>query len=192
MALTRAFLKSLGLDEDKVTSIIEAHTETINGLTTAKTQLEQQLAEAKKDGETLKTVQKELDDLKKEDYKTKYETEKKAHEDLVASNAAKEAKTAKETAVKAFYESKNIKGANLAIAMRGTSLDGIELDDKGAIKDTKTLEDLVAGDFKPLTNAAGPRVVGSGASVGGGSDGGAGKNTGYNLRNALHDAYDNK
>lgn len=190
MALTRAFLKSLGLDEDKVTSIIEAHTETINGLTTAKTQLEQQLAEAKKDGETLKTVQKELDDLKKEDYKTKYETEKKAHDDLVASNAAKEAKTAKETAVKAFYESKNIKGANLAIAMRGTSLDGIELNDKGAIKDTKALEDLVAGDFKPLTSAAGSRVVSSGASVGGGSDAGAGKNTGYNLRASLHDAYD--
>ena len=191
MALTRAFLKSLGLDEDKVTSIIEAHTETVNGLKSEKATLEQQLADAKKDADTLTTVQKELDDLKKEDYKTKYETEKKAHEDLVASNAAKEAKTAKETAVKAFYESKNIKGANLAIAMRGTNMDGIELDDKGAIKDTKTLEDLVAGDFKPLTNATGPRVVDSGASVGSGS-GASGDGKPLSLRAALHDAYDTK
>ena len=187
MSLTRAFLKSLGLDEDKVTSIIEAHTETVNGLKNEKATLEQKLADAQKDSDTLKTVQQELDDLKKEDYKTKYESEKTAHEGLKSSIQKEKDKTAKETAVKAFYESKNIKGGNLAIAMRGTNLDTLELDDKGQLKDTSALDALVAGDFKPL--ATGPRVVDSGGKLGNPDNDG---NKPMSLRAALHDAYDKK
>ena len=65
--------------------------------------------------------------------------------------ADKENKAAREAAVKAFFESKNITGSNLAIAMRGArdEIAGIELDgDK--IKDTKALDDLVAGEFAGL------------------------------------------
>jgi chromosome segregation ATPase len=188
MALTRAFLKSLGLDEDKVTSIIEAHTETISGLKSEKAALEQQLADAQKDGETLKTVQKELDDLKKDDYKGKYESEKQAHEDLKATVQKDKDRAAKETAVRAYYEAKNIKGANQAIAMRGTNLDALELDDKGAIKDTSALDALVAGDFKPLT--AGARVVDSGGALGNPDNGGSNKPLSLNA--ALREAYKEK
>ena len=185
MALTRAFLKSLGLDEDKATSIIEAHTETVNGLKSEKADLESKLAAAQKDGETLKTVQKELDDLKKDDYKGKYESEKNAHDALKSSVQKEKDKVAKETAVKAFYEGKNIKGGNLTIALRGTNLDSLELDDKGQLKDTAALDALVAGDFKPLVGA---RVVDSSGKL----EPDHGGDKPLSLRAALHDAYDNK
>ena len=80
-----------------------------------------------------------------------YKTLKKSFEDYKAEIANKQAKEAKEKAVRAFYESKGITGKNLEIAMRGSraEIDGIELDgDK--IKDTSALDALVKGDFSGL------------------------------------------
>ena len=80
-----------------------------------------------------------------------YKTLKKSFDDYKAEIANKQAKEAKEKAVRAFYESKGITGKNLEIAMRGsrTEIDGIELDgDK--IKDNSALDALVKGDFSGL------------------------------------------
>ena len=80
-----------------------------------------------------------------------YKTLKKSFDDYKAEIASKQAKEAKEKAVRAFYESKGITGKNLEIAMRGSraEIDGIELDgDK--IKDDSTLDALVKGDFSGL------------------------------------------
>ena len=108
----------------------------------------------KKGAETLADVKKELDALKAnsgDDYKAKYEAEKKAFADYKADQTAKETKAAKEKAVKAYFEGKNITGANLDIAMRGCrdEIGAIELDgDK--IKDTAALDALVDGTFAGL------------------------------------------
>ena len=178
MALTRSMLKGMGLTEEQVSAIIDAHTETVDGL-------KDSLKAAKADADKLKTVQKELDDLKKDDYKGKYESEKNAHDALKSSVQKEKDKAAKETAVKAFYEGKNIKGGNLTIALRGTNLDSLELDDKGQLKDTAALDALVAGDFKPLVGA---RVVDSSGKL----EPDHGGDKPLSLRAALHDAYDNK
>ena len=80
-----------------------------------------------------------------------YKTLKKSFDDYKAEIANKQAKEAKEKAVRAFYESKGITGKNLEIAMRGSraEIDGIELDgDK--IKDDSALDALVKGDFSGL------------------------------------------
>ena len=80
-----------------------------------------------------------------------YKTLEKSFNDYKAENANKQAKEAKEKAVRAFYESKGITGKNLEIAMRGSraEIDGIELDgDK--IKDNSALDALVRGDFSGL------------------------------------------
>ena len=80
-----------------------------------------------------------------------YKTLEKSFNDYKAEIANKQAKEAKEKAVRAFYESKGITGKNLEIAMRGSraEIDGIELDgDK--IKDNSVLDALVKGDFSGL------------------------------------------
>ena len=151
MALTRNFLKALGLNEEQINSIVEAHTETISGI-------KDELKTAKAKAEKLNEVEKELNDLKaanagSEDYKTKYEREHKDVENYKSEIMAKEAKATKETAVKAYFESKGITGKNLVIAMRGikSDIDGIELDgDK--IKDKTSLDDLVKGDYAGLVS----------------------------------------
>lgn len=80
-----------------------------------------------------------------------YKTLKKSFDDYKEEIVNKQAKEAKEKAVRAFYESKGITGKNLEIAIRGSraEIDGIELDG-GKIKDASTLDALVNGDFSGL------------------------------------------
>lgn len=170
MALSRKFLKAMGLTEEQIDSVVEAHRETVDGLQKSLTAAEDK---AKKyDG-----VEKELNELKaansgSEDFKIKYETEHTAFEKYKSEIAAKETRAAKETALKAYFEKNNIVGKNQAIAMRGikSELDGIELDEKGNIKDTASLDELVKGDYAGListTKTEGANIADPPANIGG-------------------------
>lgn len=145
MAVTRKFLKGMGLTDEQVDTIIEAHAETVDGL-------KEKLAKAEADAATLEAVTKERDELKAGgDFKEKYEAEHKAFDEYKKSITAKETRAAKEKAVREYLTSKNITGGNLDIAMRGLSaeIDAAELDGE-KIKDTKPLDDLIGGTFKGL------------------------------------------
>lgn len=147
MALTRKLLKGMGLTDEQVDTIIEAHTDTVDGL-------KADVSKYKSDAEKLPGVQKELDELKAAGdggYKEKYEKEHSDFEAFKSDIAAKETKAAKEKAVRAYFESKNITGANLDLAMRGcgTEMAALEMDGE-KIKDTKSLDALLTGTYKGL------------------------------------------
>ena len=112
------------------------------------------LTKYKADAEKLTCVQKELDDLKAAGdggYKEKYEKEHSDFEAFKADVTAKESKAAKEKAVRAYFESKNITGANLHLAMRGCGEEMAELVmDGDKIKDTTSLDALIDGAYKSL------------------------------------------
>lgn len=149
MALTRRLLKGMGLTDEQMDTIIEAHTDTVDGL-------KADLAKYKTDAEQLPKVQRELDTLKAAGdggYQEKYEKVKKDFDDYKAEVSTKETKAAKEKAVRAYYESKGITGKSLDIAIRGSGaeIDALELDgDK--IKDTSALDELVKGTFSGLVS----------------------------------------
>lgn len=160
MALTRKFLKAMGIEDEKIDQIIEAHTETVSGL---KDSLDKAEAAAK----DFPAVQKELDaakaDLeavKKDGWKDRHDALQKEHnalkkefESYKSDVSAKEAKSAKEAAARAYYESKGITGKALDIAMRGSGaeIESLELEG-GKIKDAAALEALVKGDFSGLVS----------------------------------------
>lgn len=155
MALTRKLLKGMGLTDEQVDTIIEAHTDTVDGLKADVTRY-------KADAEKLPGVQKQLDDLKAAGdggYKEKYEKEHSAFEAFKTDITAKESKAAKEKAVRAYFESKNITGANLDLAMRGCGeeMSTLELDGE-KIKDTKSLDALVDGTYKSLVSKPAVRL----------------------------------
>lgn len=168
MALTRKSLKAMGLTDEQVDSIVEMHTETVDGL-------KEKLKAAEEKAGKLDDVQKELDSLKAdhgEDYKAKYEKEHKDFEAFKKDISAKEVKAAKESAAKAYFESKNITGTNLAIAMRGArdEIAGIELDGTN-IKDTSALDALISGEYAGLvvtTSKQGAATANPPANTGGG------------------------
>ena len=139
----------MGLTDEQVDTIIEAHTDTVDGL-------KADVSKYKSDAEKLAGVEKELNDLKAMGdggYKEKYEKEHKAFEDYKADITAKESKAAKEKAVRAYFESKNITGSNLDLAMRGCGEEMAALEMDGEkIKDTKILDALVDGTYKGLVS----------------------------------------
>ena len=147
MGLTRKLLKGMGLTDEQVDTIIEAHTDTVDGL-------KEQVKTYKADAEKLPNVQKELDDLKAAGdggYKEKYEKEHKAFEDYKADVGAKETRAAKEKAVMEYLKGKNVQEGNLKLAMRSLNaeIEAAELDgDK--LKDTKAFDALIEGDLKGL------------------------------------------
>ena len=149
MALTRRALKAMGIDDEKIDEIIAMHTETVEGL-------KADIAKYKEDAEKLPTVQKELDALKAAGdggLQERFDALQREYDEFKGQVTAKEAKTAKESAVRAYYESKGITGKALDIAMRGSAqeIDAIEMDgDK--IKDSSALDSLVSGVFSGLVS----------------------------------------
>lgn len=155
MALTRKFLKAMGVEEDKVEQIIEAHTATVDGL-------QADLEKAQADAKGMPGLQKELQAAKealsaaKDDgWKERHDALKKEFEDYKSDISAKEAKAAKESAVRAYFESKGITGKALGVAMRGSAaeIDAVELVEGGKLKDTAALDALVEGDFSGLVGS---------------------------------------
>lgn len=167
MALTRKLLKGMGLTDEQVDTIIEAHTDTVDGLKT-------DITRYKADAEKLPGVQKELNDLKAAGdggYKAKYEKEHSDFETFKSDIAAKETKAAKEKAVRAYFESKNITGANLDLAMRGCGEEMAALEmDGDKIKDAKSLDALISGTYKSLVSTT--QVKGANPATPPGSTGG--------------------
>lgn len=101
----------------------------------------------KADAEKLPGVQKELDDLKgkgDDGYKEKYDAEHKAFEDYKTSVAAEKTTAAKEKALETALKKVGIADKRLQSVARLCKGDGLleklELDDKGAIKDSDKLE----------------------------------------------------
>ena len=173
MALTRKFLKAMGIEDEKIDQIIEAHTETVSSL---KDQLDGQKADADKLADLQKQLDKanaDLEAVKKDGWKDKHDALKKEFEDYKAGVTAKETRAAKEAAARAYYESKGITGKALDIAMRGsgTEIDALELGEDGKIKDAAALEALVKGDFSGLvstTTTSGANTAHPPANTGGG------------------------
>lgn len=140
MAITRKLLKGMGLTEEQQDTIIEAHTDTVNGL-------KADVDRYKADAEKLPGVQKELDDLKgkgDDGYKEKYESEHKAFEDYKKTVAAEKTTAAKEKAVEAVLKKIGVSEKRLQsvakLAKADGLLDALELNDDGAVKEADKLE----------------------------------------------------
>lgn len=178
MALTKAqvreILSSAGVDsehmKEAVDKIIDGHVATVDAL-------KEDIGKYKPDAEKLEAVQKELDELKKTtadaaEWQKKAEDLEKKYNDLVSANTEKEAKAAKESAARAYYESKGITGKALDIAIRGSGAEiaALEIGKDGKIKDSAALEALVKGDFSGLvgqTHTEGAPTATPPANVGG-------------------------
>ena len=147
MALTRKLLKGMGLTDEQVDTIIEAHTDTVDGL-------KADVSKYKTDAEKLTDVQKELDDLKAkgdDGWKEKHDKLKGEFDKYKGDIEAKETKAKVNNAVRSYLESKSITGDNLDLAMMACEsiIASAELDgDK--LKDTTALDTLVGSKFKRL------------------------------------------
>lgn len=158
MALTRKSLKAMGLTEEQVDSIIELHLE-------VKNDLEEQIKTYKANALKLKDVQKELDDLKKddgEDWKGKYEAEKAAHEKTKSDHAAKETAVKVRDAYRTLLKEAGVAEKYLGTVLKATDLSAVKLDKDGKIEGADKLTESVKtewADFIQTTTVRGAQVA---------------------------------
>lgn len=147
MALTRKLLRGMSLTEEQVETIIEAHTETVNGL-------KDDLDTYKESAEKLLSVQKELDELKKQSgdsgkvvAKDEYDRLKNEYETFKSDTIAKETKTAKDAAYRNLLKEAGIDPKRIDAIVKITDIGAIELTEDGKIKDAETRTATVKTDF---------------------------------------------
>ena len=130
MSLTRKMLKAMGIEEEKIDQIIEAHSETVDSLKADRDSY-------KEDAEKLKDVQKELDDLKAkgdDGWKEKHDALKAEFDQYKNDVQAKETKAAKEAAYRAILKDANLSEKGIEKAIKYAEWDKIELDADGKLK----------------------------------------------------------
>ena len=130
MSLTRKMLKAMGIEEEKIDQIIEAHSETVDSLKADRDSY-------KDDAEKLKSVQKELDDLKAkgdDGWKEKHDRLKDEFDKYKTDVQAKETKAAKEAAYRAILKDANLSEKGVEKAIKYADWDKIELDADGKLK----------------------------------------------------------
>ena len=130
MSLTRKMLKAMGIEEEKIDQIIEAHSETVDSLKADRDSY-------KEDAEKLKAVQKELDDLKAkgdDGWKEMHDRLKVEFDQYKNDVQAKETKAAKEAAYRSILKDANLSEKGIEKAIKYADWDKIELDTDGKLK----------------------------------------------------------
>lgn len=136
-------LKAMGIEEEKIDQIIEAHAETVDGL-------KADVSKYKGDAEKLPGVQKELDELKAAGdggYKEKYEKEHKAFEDFRKEITTEKSKSAKEKAYRELLKEAGVSEKRIDTVMKVFVHGDIELDESGKIKDADKVAENVKKEW---------------------------------------------
>lgn len=133
MALTRKLLSALGIEADKIEQIIEAHTETVDALKNERDSF-------KSKADSYDKVKTELDQLK-ETAKNggDYAKLKQDFDDYKAAVEKEKTDSAKKEALQKIAKDAGLSEAGIAKVVKYSDLSGIELDDKGGVKDGKAL-----------------------------------------------------
>lgn len=139
MALTRKFLKSLGLDEDKVDSIIEAHTESTDALKKQRDEAADKIAE-------LESITKERDSLKAQLEKAGDAAKVQAEFDAYKDSVAKEkANAGKKSAVIAALKNAGVAREEFVDLLIGKiDMEQVEMDGETAKNADALIEPLKA------------------------------------------------
>ena len=183
MALTRKFLRALGIEDDKIEEIITAHLETVNTLKDERDGLKERADKADE-------LQKQVDALTKqgsstEDLAKKYEDEHAAFEAYKAEVEAGKAVESKKAAYRKLLESSGIDPKRIDAVMRVSDVSTIEVGEDGNIVDADKVAEQIKtdwSDFVISTGTVGQRVDTPPAKQ-------TGKPEPTNLAEALHQKY---
>lgn len=164
MALTRSMLKGMGLTEEQVSAIIDAHTETVDGL-------KDSLKAAKADADKLKAVQKELDELKAnngDDYKAKYEKEHSDFDEYKKTVANEKATAEKRSLYRELLRECGVDAKRIDSVMKVADIDAAKVKD-GKIENVEDLTKSIKAewsDFIGKTETRGAEVTNPPGSAG--------------------------
>lgn len=169
MAFTRKFLSALGIEQDKIDEIIQAHTEVTDAL-------KEERDKYKEDAGKLPEIEKQLNELKEQvtgedPYKEKLEKLQKEYDDYKADVEAKATTAKKEKAYRSLLKEIGIQDKRIdsVLKISAEKIAKIEFDDDGNIKDGDKLKEALAKeweDFIPTTKTDGVTTANPPANTG--------------------------
>lgn len=183
MALTRKMLKAMGIEDEKIEQIIEEHTESTDAL---KQQRDEYKAKAEAKA-TTSTDPKPKDPEPSDEYKAKYDAEKKAFEDYKAGIEAEKAEAEKRAKYRELIEKAGVDAKRIDAVLKISDLSGVTVKD-GAIEGADKLVEGIKADFKEFI----PVITTEGANVAKPPAGDGGTAAPKTLRDALRERYEQK
>lgn len=150
-SIIREHINSEAVNAETITKLVKAINSAVGNEFVDKARYKAKLEEI----DTLKAEKQTAEDnaTSAEKWREKYDKLKQETDNFKNELAIKEAKSLKEQAVKAYYESKGITGKNLTIAMKGSGdeINAVELEGD-RIKDTTAIDGLIADTFAGLVS----------------------------------------
>ncbi len=137
MALTRKMLEGMGIDNDKIEAIIEAHSDSVNAI--------------KAERDRYKATAESVDTS--EDWKAKYDKEHSDFETFKETQQKKETRAAKENALREVYKDAGIAEKRISALLRIADYDNVELGKDGKAKNHDELVETAKteyADFIPV------------------------------------------
>ena len=160
-SLTRKFLTTLGIEEDKADQIIERHNEVL-------TEIKTERDEYKEKAEQLPDIQKQLNDYKeaeskaeKDPYKVKYEALKEEYNDYKTKVTEKETTAKKEATYRQLLKECGISEKRIDAVLKVSDINAIEYDDEGNVKEGEKLKESIKAEWSDFIETKGEK----GASV---------------------------
>lgn len=157
MALTRRMLNAMGIESEKIDQIIEAHTETVDGL-------KQQAKELQAKADKVPDLEKKIVELEaakpSDDWEAKYNELKTEYEGYQEKVRNDEADRVKASLYRGLLRDAGIDEKRISAIMKVTDLSGVNVAD-GAIVDA----DKVAEGIKTEWEAFIPQIDTTGANV---------------------------
>lgn len=157
MALSRRYLKGMGLTEEQVSAIIEANEETITGLTDKIEKLQSANKEAERKFNNLQSeydALKESTDTSKTPYKKKYEEELAAKEklqqeyDSYKTSVEEEKAIAKKSdAYRKLLKDAGINDKRIDSVLKVSPFKDVEFEEDGTVKDKDKLIKSIQDDW---------------------------------------------
>lgn len=168
MALTRKLLRSMGIEDDKIDQIIDAHAETVNAL-------KDERDEFKDAAGRLEKAEAELEELKAgpaDGYKEKFEKEHADFEAFKADTAKAAAEREKRSLYRKLLADAGIDPKRMDAVMRVADLSDIVVED-GAIEDADKVTEKVRGEWSDFIPATSTKPAKVDTPPAGGGDGAA-------------------
>ena len=142
MSLSRKFLSALGIEQDKVDEIVQAHAETVDAL-------KDKIAEYKEKAEQFDAVNSELQELKGKGnpFEEQYNSLKTEFDQYKEQVQTEKTIANKQSLYKELLRDCGVSEKRLNSILKVTNMDSVELNEDGSIKDADTLKESIQEEW---------------------------------------------
>lgn len=168
-SLSRKYLASIGIEDDKADLIIEKHQEVVTEIKTERDEYKEQAEKVPALEKENAELKKASDDGKENTYKVKYEALKEEFESYKSDIESKATHSKKEDAYKKLLADAGVSEKRINAILKVSDIDSIEFDDEGKVKEeAKILSHIKEewSDFIGTTSTKGAATATPPASTG--------------------------